>query len=171
MRTRTPQIPKKPSYRQKNKIKIYKMLIKPILTYACETWTLSKSDENLLCTFERKIIRRIFGGINIDDEWRRYNKELYQLYNSHDIVAYIRVQRFRWVGHIQRAPEDYPPKQIVNGRIEGSRLLGRAKLRCSWARRWNRRDQTQKYGYRQEDLDAETGAGTGPRGNIDRDFR
>lgn len=40
---------------RRTKIKIYKTLIKPILTYACEIWTLSKSDENLLLTFEKKI--------------------------------------------------------------------------------------------------------------------
>jgi len=37
------------------KMLIYKMLIRPVVMYGSETWTLTKSDENLLRIFERKI--------------------------------------------------------------------------------------------------------------------
>ena len=39
----------------KNKIKLYKTLIRPMLAYGSETLVLSKSDEALLRVFERKI--------------------------------------------------------------------------------------------------------------------
>ena len=45
----------------KNKIKIYKTLIRPVLAYGSETWILTKSDEAILGVFERKILRAIFG--------------------------------------------------------------------------------------------------------------
>lgn len=35
-----------------NKCTIYKMLLRPILTYASETWTISKQDEEQLIIFE-----------------------------------------------------------------------------------------------------------------------
>lgn len=39
--------------------------------------TLTKKEEHLLCTFEKKVLRRIFGGINADGVWRRkYNNKL-----------------------------------------------------------------------------------------------
>jgi len=41
---------------RKTKSQIYKTLIKPVLTYESETWTLSKNDERLLAIFERKIL-------------------------------------------------------------------------------------------------------------------
>jgi len=48
----------------KNKIKLHKTLIRPVLTYGSETWVLSKCDEAVLGVFERKILRAIFGPTN-----------------------------------------------------------------------------------------------------------
>ena len=42
------------------KMQIYKMLVRPAVTYGPETGTLTKSDENLLRIFERKILRKIY---------------------------------------------------------------------------------------------------------------
>jgi hypothetical protein len=44
-----------------NKIRLYKTLIKPILCYGSVTWTLTQMSEQMLNTFERKILRRIYG--------------------------------------------------------------------------------------------------------------
>jgi sorting nexin-29 len=54
----------------KNKLKFYKTLIRPLLEYGSETGVLSKSDENILGVFERKILRAIFGPTNENGEWR-----------------------------------------------------------------------------------------------------
>ena len=40
---------------------MYKTLIKPILCYGSVTWTLTQTAEQMLNTFERKILRRIYG--------------------------------------------------------------------------------------------------------------
>jgi len=55
-------------YPQKNKIKLYKTLIRPVLAYGSETWVLSKSDEAILGVFEWKILRPIFGPTNDNGE-------------------------------------------------------------------------------------------------------
>jgi hypothetical protein len=48
------------------------------LAYGSETWVLSKSDENILGVFERKIFRAIYGHTNENGDWRiKYNNELY----------------------------------------------------------------------------------------------
>jgi len=43
------------------KTMMYKVLIKPVLTCASETWTLPKTNEQQLSLFERKLLRCIFG--------------------------------------------------------------------------------------------------------------
>jgi hypothetical protein len=73
---------------RKTKTLMYKV---PVLTYASETWTLSKTDKRLLSVFERGILRCIFGAVQENRVWRkRYNHELYKLFNEPDIVKYIK---------------------------------------------------------------------------------
>jgi hypothetical protein len=68
---------------------MYKVLVRPVLTYASETWTLSKTDERLLSVFERRILGYIFGAVQENGVWRkRYNHELYELFSEPDIVKY-----------------------------------------------------------------------------------
>jgi hypothetical protein len=63
--------------KRKTKCKLYKTIILPTVLHRSESWTLSKANEALLGGFERKILRRIYGAIQIDGVWqRRYNQEL-----------------------------------------------------------------------------------------------
>jgi hypothetical protein len=50
-------------------MKIYKPMIKQVVTYSSETWTLTAKDENNLRNFERQTLRKIFGPVNIDNVW------------------------------------------------------------------------------------------------------
>jgi len=42
------------------KLKIYKSLIRPVITYGCEAWTLTNRDEQHFRIFEFRILRKIF---------------------------------------------------------------------------------------------------------------
>jgi hypothetical protein len=47
------------------KVKIYRTLVRPVVTYGSETWTLKARDEKALRCFERKILQRIFRLVQI----------------------------------------------------------------------------------------------------------
>jgi hypothetical protein len=77
---------------------MYKVPVRPVLTYAL---SLSKTDERLLSLFERRILRCIFGTVQENGVWRkRYNHELYDLFNERDIVKYIKINRLSWAGRV-----------------------------------------------------------------------
>jgi hypothetical protein len=60
----------------------------------------------MLNTFERKILRRIYGPTQEGGRWRhRWNNELYSLYNEPIIVEDIKIRRLGWAGHIIRMEE------------------------------------------------------------------
>jgi len=100
----------KSKFLKKNtKMEIYKALIRPVVTYSSETWTLTAKDENNLRIFERQILRKVFGPVNIDDIWRiRNNMEIDKLIEGADMVRSIKAQRIKWLGHIQRMDQARP---------------------------------------------------------------
>jgi hypothetical protein len=62
------------------KIRLYKTLIRPAVTYGAETWTMTKKEEQAVLIFERIIFRRIYGAKHEDEEWKsRMNRELEEL--------------------------------------------------------------------------------------------
>jgi hypothetical protein len=113
------------------KIMLYKTLIQTGLTYGCETWRLSKQSEKTIGIIERKILRRIFGAVKDEGQWRmRYNKELYELYKDVDLVTFIKLKRLQWAGHVQRLTLDRIPEKALRAKFTGSRPAGKP------ARRW-----------------------------------
>jgi hypothetical protein len=85
---------------RKTRIMMYKVLVRLVISYASETWPLSRLDERL-SIFERRILRYIFGSVQENETWRRgYNYKLYKLFNEPDIIGYIKVNRLEWAGHL-----------------------------------------------------------------------
>jgi hypothetical protein len=73
------------------KIGLYKTLIRPVVTYGAETWTVTEKEEQALLIFERKIFRRIYGPKYEDGEWKiRTNRELEELNKGENIVKWIK---------------------------------------------------------------------------------
>jgi hypothetical protein len=111
-------------------MQLYKTLIRPIATYGSEVWTLTKENELSLQIFERKIIRKIYGPIKMNEEWKiRTNEEIENILENENIVRFIKAQRLRWLGHVIRMGEDRLNKRILQEKIFSSRRRGRPKLR------------------------------------------
>jgi hypothetical protein len=89
------------------KILLYKKLIRPVVTYGVEIWTMTKTEEQALLIFERKIFRRIYGPTYEDGEWKsRKNRKLEELSKVENIVKWINKQRISWLSYLERMEED-----------------------------------------------------------------
>jgi hypothetical protein len=93
------------------------------LTYASETWTLTKRDRKQFNVYERKVYRRILGPVydNEKENWRILtSKEFYAGVKKPTIIETIRLNRLCWFGHVQRVEENRIPKicEFGNKKIE-----------------------------------------------------
>jgi hypothetical protein len=82
--------------------------------------------------FENRVLRGIFGPKRdkVTGGWRKlHNEELHGLYSSPSIVRVIKARRIRWAGHVARMGEVRGAYNILVGRPEGRRSLGRPRRR------------------------------------------
>jgi hypothetical protein len=101
-----------------------------VVTYGSVTWCLTANDERSLRTWERKVLRKIYGPVSVNGIWRiRTNKELMTLYQELYIVAEIKNARLRWLGHVERMSEDRVIKELYLSKPEARRSVGRPKMR------------------------------------------
>ena len=104
----------------------------PVVLYGCETWSLTLREECRLRVFENRVLRRIFGPKKNKAirEWiRLYNKVLYVVYSSPDIIRVIKSRRLKWTGHVARMRERRGAYRISVEKPEGRRPLGSPRPR------------------------------------------
>ena len=91
---------------------------------------MTKSDENALRVFERKVVRRICGPVSEMGEWRlRNNQEIERELEGEDIVRFIKYLRLGWVGHVERMTDSRMPKRMLYAQVFGTRRIGRPRKR------------------------------------------
>jgi hypothetical protein len=113
-----------------SKLKLYRSVIRPIVTYASETWVLKESSIQKQLVFETKILRKIFGYTRENQLWRiKTNNKLDKLINHQNIINHIKVLRLNWFGHVQRIPDSRTVKKIFHLTPLTARSKGRPKQR------------------------------------------
>jgi hypothetical protein len=79
-------------------------------------------DERALAVFERKILRKIYRPVKENELWRiRRNDELEAIIKGENTVRFIKCQRIRWLGHIQRTQDIAIPKMVLYGKLYATR--------------------------------------------------
>ncbi|XP_062717045.1 uncharacterized protein LOC134292171 [Aedes albopictus] len=116
----------------RTKCTMYKTLIRPVILYGHETWTMLEEDLQALGVFERRVLRTIFGGVQENGVWRRrMNHELAAPYGEPSIQKVAKAGRIRWAGHVARMPDNNPAKLVFATDPVGTRRRGAQRAR--WA--------------------------------------
>ena len=109
-------------YIKKNvNIKIYKIIILPVVLYGCETWSMTLRKERRLRVCGNRVLRKIFGPKKdkVTREWRKlHNEELNYLYCSANNVRMIKLRTIRWVGHVASMCEIRGVYNVLVGKPE-----------------------------------------------------
>jgi len=78
------------SFLSKNiEIKIYRIIILPVVLYGCDSWSFTLREEHRLRVFENRVLRRIFvpKRDKVAGEWRKlHNEDLNDQYFSPNII-------------------------------------------------------------------------------------
>jgi hypothetical protein len=80
--------------------------------------------------FENRVLRRIFGSKReeVVGGWRRlHNEELLNLYVSSNIIIVIKLRCMKWAEHVVRMGQMRNVYNILVGKPERNRLLGRPR--------------------------------------------
>ena len=75
------------------KVKIYGIIIFPVVVYGCKTWLLALREERELRVFENRVLNRIFGPkrYEVTGDWRKqHEEELNDLYASPNTLRVIK---------------------------------------------------------------------------------
>ena len=97
--------------------------------YPSETSVLKENMINKLMTFERKIMRKLFGPTRTDDGCCRIktNQEINNTLKGQNIIGFIKKQRLNWLGHVERMTEDNIVQKIKRWKPMSKRPIGRPK--------------------------------------------
>ena len=107
--------------------KVYRTVIRPVLLYGSECWTLRASDSRAVQTAEMKMLRWSCGHTRLD---KVRNDEIRMKMGVAPIEEKLIGQRLRWFGHVARRDGQHICRQIQDLEVDGTRRVGRP------AKRW-----------------------------------
>lgn len=117
----------KSNIEQNLKTKLFNQNILPVLTYAAETWTLTKRNKQLLATTQRAMERSMLK-ISLRD--RQTNTWIRGKTKVEDVIERALRQKWRWAGHVARLEDNRWTKVVVEWRPrQGKRFRGRPPMR------------------------------------------
>ena len=93
------------------RLQLYNALVINTLLYACETWTITEQQLQRLEVFHNRCLRRLKGVSMLDHV---STEQLHAMAPATvPIAVWIRRAQLRWLGHLVRRADDYPPKCVL----------------------------------------------------------
>ncbi|KAF2889731.1 hypothetical protein ILUMI_16442 [Ignelater luminosus] len=80
--------------------------------------------------WERRMLRAIYGGVNTENGWqRKTNEKIETTYKERKITTFIKAQRIRWLGDIERMEKNRMTKMVLNRKPTGKKRKGKPHKR------------------------------------------
>ncbi|KAJ4427041.1 hypothetical protein ANN_26840 [Periplaneta americana] len=114
--------------RRETKIRIYKTVVRPIMTYAVETRSDTTKTKQMMNVTEMKVLRNITGKTKLD---RIQNTGIRDICNIQPIEKWTARRRDEWNKHVERMPLSRLVRRVRDGVPRGRRSPGRPKKRWS----------------------------------------
>lgn len=111
---------------QKVKITIYKTILRPLLLYGHECWTLTVPSKSRIQAAEMRVLRLIKGVTRRD---RIRNENIRRELGVKSILTVIEEGQLRWYGHVRRMDDTRIPKRWFDWRPSTRRPVGRPRKR------------------------------------------
>ena len=107
----------------KLKAKVYQAVVRPVLIYGAQCWSLNKRDERRLEVTEMNMLRRMLG---VTRRGRLRNKEVRERTGiQENIVKVVERSDTRWYGHVMRKGERDVVRRAMDCPVMGKRNRGR----------------------------------------------
>ena len=118
------------------KWRMLKACIFPVAIYGCKAWTISKTDEKKITSFEMKCYRKI---LRISWTERKTNASVLEQLGVKEPqhLNLIKKQKLSYFGHIKR--HNTLEKLFLEGTCKGRRGRGRSRWRWTFANGWESR--------------------------------
>jgi len=86
------------------KIKVYRIIILPVVLYGCETWSLTLRAERRLRVFENRVLRRIFvpKRDEVTGKCEHYIMRSFMISTPHPILYGDKIEKSKMAGHVAR---------------------------------------------------------------------
>ena len=111
---------------RKSKLIIYQSILKPILLYGAEDWSLTSKTESSLQAAEMRVLRTIVGVTRRD---RIRNATIREKLRDIPLLEEVERMKLRWYGHIMRMDEERKQKMYLQWKPDAKRPVGRPRKR------------------------------------------
>ena len=108
------------------KVLIYKTILRPLLTYGSEIWTLTTKLKSRIQAAEMRVLRLIKGITRRD---RRRNADVQEELDVEPILIFVERSQLRWYGHVMRMDMERYPLRYYLWTPRGTRPRGRPRKR------------------------------------------
>ena len=114
---------------RRTKIRVFNVLVLPVLLYGAETWTLTVDMRRRLNSFVTKSLRRILGY-----RWDDFvsNERLLEDTGMRLATCLIRERKLRHNGHVARFPVSDPAHQVLSAKVPVGWRRPRGRPCLSW---------------------------------------